>query len=312
MQLLKRVVNRIKIVFSDKLTQALYFKGIPLADITHNTLNKSLQFIKLNCEIPLSYNADFLINSYGYAKKIKETHQAKFIWTGSELHLEINNVIHHVQTEEDIFILYEIHVDGVYNYVYRLPHNVFDIGMNVSFSSLYFAGRSNVVEIHSFEPFKPTFNQALKNQSLNPEISKKIKSYNFGLGEKDESLQLKYNYDWKGSAGIDGIPDRLSDKLKDSNQEIEMRAVNFLDTIKFSNADLPIGVKIDCEGAEYAIVKSIILLPFFDKVQWVLMEWHEKVPLLLLESLTSAGFSAISLLPHSKGTGMIYAFRQLK
>ncbi len=310
MSLVNRIIKRLKISVSDKLTQTLYLKGISSDEIFKNSSTNSIKFALLDFEIPILYNCNFVIDGYGYAKKIKEVVDAKFKWSGSELHVSINGINHQVQTEEDLFILYEIYFEGVYNYVFNKPHVIADIGMNVGFSSLYFAQRDNVVSIHGFEPFKPTFNQALKNLSLNTNSKSKIFPNNFGLGEKDEVLKLKYNYDWKGSVGVGGIPDRISNNIKIVEEEIIIRTIDFLNTETFKNNDLPIGLKIDCEGAEYGIVSRLVQLPIINKVEWIMMEWHDKGPTSLIESLSDVGFSALSLLPNNKGTGMIYAFRQ--
>ena len=104
MRVLNRIINRLKVSVADQLTRTLYQKGIPYSEIVKIPGAGSINFVLLGCEIPADYNPDFLINGYGYAKKLKETHDAKFLWNGKELHVQIKGINHHVQTEEDLFI----------------------------------------------------------------------------------------------------------------------------------------------------------------------------------------------------------------
>ena len=71
----------------------------------------------------------------------------------------------------------------------------------------------------------------------------------------------------------------------------------------------PIGIKIDCEGAEYAIIPLLVNLKVFTRVKWILMEWHFKGPDAITELLNNHGFAIVSLNPRSNGSGTIYAFR---
>ncbi len=65
--------------------------------------------------------------------------------------------------------------------------------------------------------------------------------------------------------------------------------------------------KIDCEGAEYAIIAALRSGGLLRQVDAFLIEWHQHGPGELEQTLTSAGFFALSLMPRATATGMLYA-----
>jgi FkbM family methyltransferase len=251
----------------------------------------------------------FLIKGYKYIRQLENIFAFKLHQSGQEIILEFDKLKFSVQTLEDLFILNEVYNDGVYNIIDKTNCCVIDIGMNVGFSSIFFARIGNVQKVVSFEPFKPTYQQALRNFNLNSEVKNKISTFNYGLGDRNEILELDYIYNWKGSVGVDGIPKQLISNSDLKKEQIEIKTTAILDTLIELDNESPIGIKIDCEGAEYAILPLLVNLKVFTRVKWILMEWHFKGPDFITELLNANGFSIVSLNPNSKGAGTIYAFR---
>src|SRR5690606_10345393 len=111
-----------------------------------------------------------------------------------------------VTIAEDVYILWEIYCNGSYNYQSSAakPCVVIDIGMNVGFASLFYSLNKSVSKIYSFEPFLPTYKQALRNIERNKSLSGKIVTHQFGLGRNEENLVVNYAPHQRGRVGIYG------------------------------------------------------------------------------------------------------------
>ena len=224
-----------------------------------------------------------------------------------QVRVEVGGLIFIVETAEEIYILREIFVDGVYNFVAAEQVVVWDIGMNVGLASLYFAARPEVIRVVSYEPFAPTYRQAQKNISLNPEAARKITAVNMGVGDSERTLRVDYQYEIKGSIGIHGLP-ASAPRHGLMQEQLTLRpAAEIVDDLTAAYPNRDILAKIDCEGAEYEILRSLAAAQKLTHIRAYLIEWHVQGPDEILSLLNDAGFTTLSLLPHSSGTGMIYA-----
>jgi FkbM family methyltransferase len=216
----------------------------------------------------------------------------------------------YLESSEEFFIVKEVFVEKDYNLLSKNKFVVFDIGMNIGISSLFFALNKNVEKIYSFEPVVTTYNQAVYNLGLNPTYSNKIEAFNFGLGGSSRVEQVLYHSQAKGNCGI-----RLESSLvidKKDAKEIDI-------TIKDVSAILPdlmakhIGqqkvLKIDCEGAEYEILQKLHDANLLKDIDVLLIEWHDKGAKILEDLLTANDFRVVSRHLTSI-TGMIYAFKK--
>lgn len=215
----------------------------------------------------------------------------------------------YLETSEEFFILKEVFIEKDYNLVSNESIIVFDIGMNVGISSLFFAVNNNVTQIYSFEPVVTTYNQAVHNFELNPMYSNKIKAFNFGLGGSTRVEKVLYNSQAKGNCGI-----RLDLSLvidKDNAEEIEINIKNISDILPDLMAKHPQQkkvLKIDCEGAEYEILQKLNDSNLLADIDILLIEWHDKGAEILEKLLVANNFKVISRHLTSI-TGMIYAFK---
>lgn len=222
-----------------------------------------------------------------------------------------------METAEEICILREVLIGGCYNFADQQPLVVLDIGMNVGLASLYFASKPNVVAVHSFEPFEPTFAQAMRNVSLNPVLGAKIEATNIGLAAADGAIKVPYNYHLKGSTGKTGP---WNEMMPSGNggagiafTEAVLRTVDcrpVVDSILQKHAGLPVIAKIDCEGAEYEIVEALSQAGLLNRLTGILMEWHKRGPDPLVSTLTQSGFTCLSMNPNNSFVGLIYAVRR--
>lgn len=253
---------------------------------------------------------DLVLNSAGYLFVIKkylpelrlESHKEGILAHFKDLRL-------YIESSEEFFIIKEVFVEKDYNLVSNQSFVVFDIGMNIGISSLFFALKNNVTQIYSFEPVVTTYNQAVYNLELNPAYSNKIKAFNFGLGGFSRVEKVLYNSQAKGNCGI-----RLESSLvidKDNAKEIDINIKNIsevLPDLMAKHSGQKKVLKIDCEGAEYEIVQKLSDTNVLADIDVLLIEWHDKGAKMLEEVLVANDFRVISRHLTSI-TGMIYAFK---
>lgn len=215
----------------------------------------------------------------------------------------------YIESPEEIFIIHEVFIEKDYNLLSNESFVVFDIGMNIGISSLFFALNKNVQQIYSFEPVITTYNQAIYNLDLNPTFSSKIEAFNFGLGGFTRVEKVLYNSQAKGNCGI-----RLESSLvidKDNSKEIEISIKNVaevLPSLMAKHSGQKKVFKIDCEGAEYEIVQKLSDSNVLSDIDILMIEWHDKGAKILEDLLVSNDFTVVSRHLTSI-TGMIYAFK---
>jgi FkbM family methyltransferase len=256
-------------------------------------------------------NNNLIFRSFEHFKKIKnkypniniESHKGGVI-------VEFENLKFYIETPEEFYIVNEIFVEKDYNFLSNSSFVVFDIGMNIGISSLFFALNKNIDKIYSFEPVSTTYNQALYNLELNSKYSKKIETFNIGLGGLSRIEKVLYNSQAKGNCGIRlGLSPSID---KDNSKEIEIEIIavdEILPELLDKHLKQKIVFKIDCEGAEYEIIDKLSNNNLLKKIDILLIEWHDKGSNTIEEILIKSNFTIISrvLGPIS---GMIYAFKK--
>ncbi len=286
--------------------------GISLKDVK---IDKAGEIFIKDLELNLSKDKYLFLHKpvgFDLAKSLINEAQAKFsIDKNEELIIDLGQLKAIIHTAEELFILKEIFVSGVYNFIGERPVIVWDVGMNAGLASLYFANKENVLLVAGYEPLEPTYKKALKNLELNPEISKKIKTFNYGVGGQDRSIVVEYTDEYKGNVGIDGIPDFLKYQgQKFSSEEITIKnAGEVINSITSQYPGIDILAKIDCEGSEYELINSLYSEGKLGLLKAVMLEWHKKGPEHLVECLSKAGFTVFSFTPKNQVCGMLYAVK---
>lgn len=215
----------------------------------------------------------------------------------------------YIESPEEFFIIKEVFIEKDYNLVSNEDFVVFDIGMNIGISSLFFALKEKVTKIYSFEPVLPTYKQAVYNLGLNAAYTHKVETFNVGLGGSTRVEKVLYHSQAKGNCGI-----RLDLSLvldKNNAEEIEINIQNIaelLPDLLAKHPDQKKVLKIDCEGAEYEIIEKLSELGILIEVDVLLIEWHDKGAQMLEDILIDNNFRIISRYLTSI-TGMIYAFK---
>ena len=178
---------------------------------------------------------------------------------------------------------------------------VFDMGMNRAYASLWFANFNNCLHVYGFEIDSDTYNKALSNINLNPQLSDKISTFNFGLSNENEEVDLYY------VDGCDGVNTMLTEvvklqpELQDKNKLRTKRVVvkKASEVVsKIINDDKitsKIVLKIDTEGAEYNIISDLIESNVMSKVDVLLGEGHLFEREHFCDKLKELGFKQIEL-----------------
>lgn len=275
--------------------------------------NKIIFFKKLNLKIPLS-NSLSILEGYEDALNLSKIEGSRFfVDSSNELNFQINDLKFKINDKEELFILSEVFIEGSYNLIVPTQKKIalIDIGMNVGITTLFYASKSNVEMVFSFEPFVPTFNMALNNFQLNELYAAKVKKNNFGLAKEDSDISVTYSTQDKGRMGINGFPKGSDRKAEDLNiQKITLKSASTqFQLLKKSLNNHFVVCKIDCEGAEFEIIDSLdkggqLLLPDI-----YFIEWHYKSPATIVSRLTENKYTVISTTFRSMNTGMIYAIK---
>lgn len=224
---------------------------------------------------------------------------------------------------EDIWILHEIFVVGIYNLIDTVAATrhvvVWDIGMNVGLASLYFAARPQVVAVIGNEPIARTYRAALDRLQLNPAGARKITALNYGVGGSNRTELVDYCDAFRGSVGLYGLVGDVARRqivlgideatTTISKEELPMRAApDVLNAIRSAHPGLAVVAKIDCEGAEYEILAALAQSGQLHTLAAVMLEWHRDGPDQLVATLEAAGFAVNSVgRSDVAGQGMIYA-----
>lgn len=240
----------------------------------------------------------------------------KFTNCGSDIVADTGAFRVVLDTPEELFLLHEIIAGGVYNVISsRQGCVVLDVGMNVGFASLYFAAQPWVGAVWSYEPVPATYTRALRNLERNPTLAAKIVPHNFGLSDAAGKVTFDYCSPWAAAVGVSGLNAEFRRSHGISERDISRVSVDVRDVcsvikdVRARYAQAPLMVKIDCEGAEYAIMAALGSAGLLREVDAFLIEWHERGPRELEETLTSAGFFVLSLTPRAEASGMLYAHR---
>ncbi len=214
-----------------------------------------------------------------------------------------------INTWEEIFILHEIFVNGIYNLQLREEFLLIDIGMNVGFSSIYFSRLNECKRIIAFEPFAETVIAAQKNMALNPASINKINIHNFGVGYPARTIDVDYSFQYKGSVGINGVAAYAQNTSAPVKATLCIADVAIVLEPYLTEATGKKVIKIDCEGAEYEIVERLAQTGLLQQFDVLMIEWHIKGPAALKSILSKAGFTQLSFNEYSSTIGMLYAFK---
>jgi FkbM family methyltransferase len=191
---------------------------------------------------------------------------------------------------------------------------VIEIGANVGFASLFFARQLPDVIVEGFEPVPATYERALKNLSLNPELAKRIRLHNYGLAADDSEAKILFDRQRPGNATL--IKENLFTASVAEEVPVKLRrASDVIREVRDRHSGRRVIVKIDCEGSEYQILDELESSGSLRQIDCVLAEWHRVSSTVNGGCLRSVfarnGFLACISDRFATGApvGMLYAFR---
>ena len=186
------------------------------------------------------------------------------------------------------------------------PEVIFDIGANVGIWSYWFLDRFPDATVFSFEPVPKTYADLKEN--LKDKIpGQSIKTYKIGFGEKAGKIRLGKPVERQENSGLYSkyYSDKCVNKdgLTGGSDVVECRFENINDFC-FQNGVRPDLIKLDVEGCEHEIVRS--LSPeLLESVQAFIVEVNRNSsfpePRLVSEYLVEKGFWSPH--PHKRTTG---------
>jgi FkbM family methyltransferase len=136
-----------------------------------------------------------------------------------------------------------------------------DLGANVGYSILFFAGRFPSAKISAFEPIPEHIDLLRKHIQIN-QLTPRVDVYSAAAGNRDGSIRFI----------VDGICSKSANNDNDNSQTILVDQIDVLSALEPSRIAL---LKIDIEGTEFELLED----PRFDRVFFpcVVVEWHKTV-----------------------------------
>ncbi len=298
--------------------QGKFYRGIPVFDF------RCLIAAVYDCVLLVEGrdNSGELIHSYGVPwdkififvnERGNEWEDVVLTVEGTKIKARFDTTQFFLRNQTDFWVMHEIFCRDEYSFsIQDAPCIVFDVGMNVGLATLYFAQKDNVERVYSFEPFPATYAQALENFSLNCEtIGSKIQAFNFGLSDYDGEETFSYMPDYPGNARTVHEGGETNPGAERFDVDVKIKdAGRILRPFFEKHKDKLIVMKIDCEGAEYAIFSSLDREGILHWPTIFMMETHMGKEQLLKNHLKYKGYAFFSPYMGGQGkNGMLYAVK---
>jgi len=159
-------------------------------------------------------------------------------------------------------------------------------------TALYYAYRG--ANVYSFEPDINSFNLALENIKLNPELSKRIVMKNYAIGN-DETIEFPINP--KGSGGSSAYS--LNGK-----KTINVKSVSIKTILEEFSINDPYLLDLDIKGKEFEIINDESI----SKFKMIRIEYSTSIDdkkigerQQLIEKLKEYGFNRFRIFKHNEG-----------
>lgn len=203
-------------------------------------------------------------------------------------------------------IFKEIFVNNVYNrgeVKIKEGDIIFDIGANVGVFSLY-ASLIKGTKVYAFEPHPTNFKILSNNVSQNKITNIECFEFAIGIDNEDRTL-IEGNI--AGGHKISNENERVN-----SEGRLKVKSVTLPSMIEKLNINTIDFVKLDCEGAEGEIIKSLSQ-DDLKKIDKMAIEFHDNHSILshdeILKKLNNSGFKTFLKWDGKSYFGYIYANR---
>lgn len=161
------------------------------------------------------------------------------------------------------------------NFEIKSSDVVIDVGAHIGLFTIYASQFCNKGQIFSFEPVKENYDllmENIKENSLN-----QVKSFNLAVSNSNDLIKMYLNSDESGHS-----------MFSTSSKNIQVKSISLEKIFEENNIHHCDFLKLDCEGAEYEIIKN---LPqkYFEKIDKMIIEYHmaDSHPELLAELKTN-------------------------
>ncbi|MXV16345.1 FkbM family methyltransferase [Hufsiella ginkgonis] len=183
-----------------------------------------------------------------------------------------------------LYIYTEIFVDKCYELGMKLEEDgtIIDVGGNIGLFTLWMKQQYPDMTVYSFEPFKQNYDQLVSNLLLS-----KVKHVNpimRGVGGHTRIEKLYLNPKNLGGHSIY--------KQDDNNESVDIDIVSLDEVLAALGPKTCSLLKLDCEGAEYEIIKSMTA-ETAKKIKRIIFEPSEKLynPAELISHLVKIGYT---------------------
>lgn len=233
-------------------------------------------FNRLKLEMGFHDTAFEILKQYQCLIELVEKSAASLTWEtdASEVLVRIGGETYPVHLGEEIYILYEIYVRADYNLRISDQALLIDVGANVGYTTIFLASRNPNVSIVAFEPLENNYLRAKKNIALNAHLSNSIELHNYGLSIADADVEIQSVSNNPGRSSI--VIDRSSDPTGEVHKyQVKVKNAGVvINSLIQEYAEKDIWVKMDCEGSEYDIVRSLASAKLLSKIKGFIFEWH--------------------------------------
>ena len=206
--------------------------------------------------------------------------------------LDVDGITVRINPPRVIETVNEVILSGDYDFSTNGEHGyvLIDVGMNVGFATLMKAKDPAFTHVYGFEPLKPTYDIARANIELNPQIAKKIETFNFGLSNENKELRVKFAMDEIMSVSSEGtFDDCFAENASEEVIKVKSASEVLSPIFKKHEANR-IFLKLDCEGAEFKILPELESAGLLRQCHVLVIEWHNQSPDELFKILSRNGF----------------------
>jgi FkbM family methyltransferase len=271
--------------------------------------NSKLTYLPTNSFLLLSNCAYFLydlntlffaFNNFQFSQHTKST----FV---IEKFINNRNVKAVIRSKEDYELFVEIFHLTPYSFTTTKECVLLDVGMNIGFASLYFSTFQHIKRIYSFELIEDTFKRAIYNFQVNEELENKIEAFSFGLSDIDKEVKIPFAQPGSVGASIFNISSKISNNAATEMVVNVKNICPIITSIVFEN-QLPLIIKLDCEGSEYDLINALESADLFKHIHILMIEWHYNGSASIVKILAKNGFVVFdNLVPAHMPIGFIYA-----
>ncbi len=201
----------------------------------------------------------------------------------------------------DFHTINEIFLENIYGeFMNKIKYDggvIIDIGQNIGCFSVMASRIFKEAKIIGFEPFFDSYQITRTNIMIN-KLSDRIKAKDVAISAKNGTVSF---YVYPGNYEANSIHNIWGGKSK----KIEVNSIRLSDFIteeKIKNIDL---LKVDCEGAEYEIIKSLSKGDY-KKIKSIILEYHKGRSNEIEDVLKINKFKTYKII-NSKETGIIFA-----